>query len=249
MISRAFRNLWFLGWLALINISNYSCDAFLVPNSCRQQPIKSNLKKNDQGHPSLSYEKNTNLLILRATADENDAFFHNLKRTCIKQFMSQRAFQTFMFLLTDFRDPHTADWLERFLNAPSLIDFHGTGALNMTRFEKWDSYFMELMHMPKEEIIVTARKSHASGRRLFNSGSKNNPFLKQQEHLVEISIDIDPPSLVPRIMAVREQIGREIVADLDLILIHNEQSKYFECHINIIYTKSNFIFSILYWHP
>ena len=95
----------------------------------------------------------------------------------------------------------------------------------MTRFEKWDSYFMELMHMSKEEIIVTARKSNASGRRLFNSGSKNNPFLQQQEHLVEISIDIDPPSLVPRIMAVREQIGREVVADLDLIVIHNEQSK------------------------
>lgn len=130
-----------------------------------------------------------------------------------------------MFLLIDLRDPHTSDWLERFLHAPSLTDFHGTGALNMTKFEKWDSYFYELMKQPKETIIIQARRSQMTGRRLFNSGSKNNPYLKSQEHLVEIPIDIHPSSLVPRIISVREMIGRELFQDLDLVRIHNDKSK------------------------
>ncbi|GFH55258.1 hypothetical protein CTEN210_11734 [Chaetoceros tenuissimus] len=154
--------------------------------------------------------------------DTEKAILHNLQRTCIKQFLSQRAFQSFMFLLADLRDVHTSDWLERFLDTPSLLQFHGTGAFNMTRFETWDSYFLELQKHPKEKIIVQARRSQAHGRRLFNSGSKNNPYL-QNDFLTEIEIDIDPPSLVPRIIAVREQIAKELSVDADLIRIHSDQ--------------------------
>lgn len=157
--------------------------------------------------------------------DMEKAILNNLQRTCIKQFLSQRAFQSFMFLLADLRDVHTSDWLERFLDTPNLLQFHGTGAFNMTRFETWDSYFLELQKCPKDKIIVQARRSQAHGRRLFNSGSKNNPYL-QKDFLTEIEIDIDPPSLVPRIIAVREQIGKELSIDVDLIRIHSDQSKH-----------------------
>lgn len=157
--------------------------------------------------------------------DMEKAILNNLQRTCIKQFLSQRAFQSFMFLLADLRDVHTSDWLERFLDTPNLLQFHGTGAFNMTRFETWDSHFLELQKCPKEKIIVQARRSQVHGRRLFNSGSKNNPYL-QKDFLTEIEIDIDPPSLVPRIIAVREQIGKELSIDVDLIRIHSDQSKH-----------------------
>lgn len=153
---------------------------------------------------------------------DEHALLNNLKRTCIKQFLTQRSFQSFMFLLTDLRDPHTSDWIERFLDTPSLLDYHGTGAFNMTKFENWDTYFIEMIQMPMERIIVQARRSQTRGRRLFNSGSRNNPYL-QQDHLVEIPIDINPSSLASRIMAVREQISREFCIDLDLIRIANDQ--------------------------
>lgn len=55
-----------------------------------------------------------------------------------------------MFLLADLRDVHTLDWFERFLNTPKLLQFHGTGAFNMTRFETWDSYFLELQNVQKK---------------------------------------------------------------------------------------------------
>jgi len=158
--------------------------------------------------------------------DYENALLNNLKRTCIKQFLSQRSLQSFCYLLADLRDPHTSDWIERFLEAPNLLDFHGTGAFNMTKFENWDTYFVELMKNPKERLIIQARKSQTSGRRLFNSGSKNNPYLQQQEHHIEIPIDIDPASFVPRVLSVREQIAREFVIDLDLIRMANDQSKF-----------------------
>lgn len=65
--------------------------------------------------------------------DMEKAILNNLQRTCIKQFLSQRAFQSFMFLLADLRDVHTSDWLGSFLDIPNLLQFHGTGAFNMTR--------------------------------------------------------------------------------------------------------------------
>lgn len=47
----------------------------------------------------------------------------------------------------------------------------------------------------------------------------------KQFKFVEFQIDIDPSSLVPRIMSVREQIAREFVIDTDLIRIVNDQSE------------------------
>lgn len=49
--------------------------------------------------------------------------------------------------------------------------------------------------------------------------------------MIEIPIDIDPQSLVYRIMSVREQIAREFLTDLDVVRIANDQS---ECATRII---------------
>lgn len=157
--------------------------------------------------------------------DLNDSYdeglLNNKKRTSIQHFLSQRSIQSFMTNLLEFKDPHTSDWIERFLDAPSLPAYHGTGALNMTRFESWDSYFLDMAKQPKERILVQARRNSASA---FRGGSKNNPFLKKErEHLVEIPIDIYPSSLVPRILSVREQIAREMVVDVDIARRYNDQ--------------------------
>jgi len=106
----------------------------------------------------------------------------------------------------------------------------------MTRFENWDSHFLELMNMPDERLIIQARRSQTQGRRLFNSGSKNNPYLQEQEHYIEVPIDIHPSSFVPRVMSVREQIAREFVIDLDLIRIFNDQSKFYSCIVPLLRT-------------
>ena len=118
-------------------------------------------------------------LALKSKSNEHDhgkAFDHNMQRTCMQQFLTQRSIQSFMFLLTEVRDVHTCRWIETFLEAPNLLEYHGTGAFNMTRFDSWDSYFVDMMQQPKERYIVQALKRSAAG---FRGGSKNNPYLNQ----------------------------------------------------------------------
>ena len=98
----------------------------------------------------------------------------NMKRTCVLQFLTQRSIQSFIYLLTQCRDPHTADWIEKFADANNLLEYHGTGAFNLTRFSTWDTFFLELMEMPEEKIIISARR-RGRGR---GGWSKNNPYLK-----------------------------------------------------------------------
>jgi hypothetical protein len=41
-----------------------------------------------------------------------DALALNMARTDVRNFLTQRAIQSFIFLLLTFRDPHTVRWLE-----------------------------------------------------------------------------------------------------------------------------------------
>lgn len=141
-------------------------------------------------------------------------------RTCLRYFITQRAIQSFMFLLGECRDPHSADWIEKFAGSHNLLEYHGTGVFNITKFPRWDSLLLDMIDNPEEIIIIQARR-----RGLGRGGwSKNNPYL-QQDRFVEYEISIDPSSLATRILSVREQITREMKEDLGLILKSNDKSE------------------------
>jgi len=156
--------------------------------------------------------------LLHAIFDESDAKESSLnkQRTCVKQFLTQRAIQSFMFLCTECRDPHTSDWIERFLDSTNLLEYHGTGAFNMTKWKTWDSIFLDMMEQPVQNIIIQARRRGGG----HGGWSKTNPYLK--DRFVEFEISVDPTSLASRILAVREQIAKELVKDLDLVIAVNE---------------------------
>lgn len=157
-------------------------------------------------------------------ADYESTLANNMRRTDIQQFLTQRSIQSFMFLLVQVRDPHTSDWVENFLDSNNLLAFHGTGALNMTRFEYWDSYFLDMMEQPRERLnIRTPCRQGGGGLRARLGGSKNNPFLQDQGKYIDNHVDIDPDALVPRILACREQIGREWAKDVMLIKMANDE--------------------------
>eukprot|EP00978_Attheya_sp_CCMP212_P008044 scaffold18738_cov57-Attheya_sp.AAC.4 len=143
-----------------------------------------------------------------------EAKARNLARTCVRQFLTQRALQSFMFLLAECRDPHTCAWIEEVTQTKNMLQYHGTGAINATRFESWDVLLYEMMQLPKQEIIVTSKRSPG-----FRRGSKNNPYLK--DVYVEFSMNIDPASLTARIISVREQIAREWVDDIGILVQAN----------------------------
>jgi hypothetical protein len=40
------------------------------------------------------------------------------------------------------------------LESKNLLEYHGTGAFNLTRFPEWDSFFWEMMDEPPTSVIL-----------------------------------------------------------------------------------------------
>mmetsp|Transcript_15632 Transcript_15632/g.22875 ORF Transcript_15632/g.22875 Transcript_15632/m.22875 type:complete len:482 (+) Transcript_15632:842-2287(+) len=139
-------------------------------------------------------------------------------RTDIRNLLTQRSIQSFMFLLEQCRDPHSAKWIqEDFLQTGNLLEYHGTGASFIENFGgTWYAALYEMISRPKSTMIVSAKRRG----RGHGGWSKNNPYLA--ERWVEIPIDIYPASLASRILTVREQISTEWVQDLDVVLAAND---------------------------
>lgn len=136
----------------------------------------------------------------------------NDARTDIRNLLTQRSIQSFLFLCTSVRDPHSVKWIEDFLDAHNQLDFHGTGAAYLEAFGgTWDAPLLAMMAKPKDVVVVSAKRTGKGHR----GWSKNNPYL--EDRYVEFNIDIDPVSLTSRILSVREQIANEWVADLDVL--------------------------------
>jgi hypothetical protein len=102
------------------------------------------------------------------------AMHHNIMRTDLRNFLTQRALQSFIRLCMECRDPHTVKWLEDFGGWKNLENFHGTGALNITKFPSWSAVLMDIMKEKEDVVVVSARR-----RGRGNGGwSNNNPYLE-----------------------------------------------------------------------
>ncbi|KAL9185957.1 hypothetical protein ACHAXT_003734 [Thalassiosira profunda] len=136
---------------------------------------------------------------------------HNNARLCPKMLLTQRAVQSFIYLLEECRDPHSGKWLEDFLGLENLGNYHGTGAFNVTRHPTWDAVLYDIMRQPNDAMIVSAKRRG----RGHGGWSKDNPYL--EERWVEFKIDIRPATLVQRLLPVRAQIADEFRRDLDVV--------------------------------
>jgi len=100
----------------------------------------------------------------------NDAMERNRAKTCIRNFLTQRAIQSFMFLLKSCRDQATVLWLEDKYEVRNLDHFHGTGAFNLTKYPEWDGILMDLLFTAPDVIVVSTKAKRR--------GSKNNPYIE-----------------------------------------------------------------------
>jgi len=137
-------------------------------------------------------------------------------RIDVRNLLTQRSIQSFMFLCEECRDPHSGKWIEEFLGTQNLLGYHGTGASFVTGVH-WDRPFLELLEQPKDVMIVSARRRG----RGHGGWSKNNPYLK--DRFVEFKISIDPVYITERILSVREQLAAEWVSDLEILGRANQQ--------------------------
>eukprot|EP00980_Cylindrotheca_fusiformis_P029857 scaffold23964_cov122-Cylindrotheca_fusiformis.AAC.1 len=180
----------------------HSCDAFVT------QP---------RGARVRGMSKDVDLAAMADRDDEALSRARNDARTDVRNLLTQRAIQSFIFLCSSVRDPHSGKWIEDFLDTKNQLEFHGTGAAYIERFGgTWDAPLLAMMEQPKDVVVVSAKRSGKGHR----GWSKNNPYL--EDRYVEFNIDIDPVSLTYRILSVREQIANEWVADLDALATANE---------------------------
>ena len=99
-----------------------------------------------------------------------DALALNRAKTDIRNFLTQRAIQSFLFLLNSCRDGATVRWLEQKYEVRNLDSFHGTGAFNLTKYPEWDSILTDLLITPPDVIVVSTKAKRR--------GSKNNPYFQ-----------------------------------------------------------------------
>ena len=133
-------------------------------------------------------------------------------RVDIRNLLTQRAIQSFIFLCESVRDPHSAKWIEDFLETPNQLQYHGTGAGYIEKFGgTWDAPLLAMMEREKDVIVVSVKRSGKGHK----GWSKNNPYL--EDRYVQFHIDIDPVSLTSRILDVREQIAKEWEIDLGIL--------------------------------
>mmetsp|Transcript_17353 Transcript_17353/g.38390 ORF Transcript_17353/g.38390 Transcript_17353/m.38390 type:complete len:406 (+) Transcript_17353:230-1447(+) len=172
------------------------------------------------GRSSVSVQQYFSELLLFALPDRSnhdEIVARNTARTDVRNFLTQRAIQSFMFLAEECRDPHTGKWIQDFLGSQNMMAYHGSGALDVDRFRTWESSLVDMMEQPKDFVTVSAKRRG----RGHGGWSKNNPYL--EERWVEFRIDIHPLSLAQRIVAVREQIANEWVTDLTVLKEANDQ--------------------------
>lgn len=170
----------------------------------------------------------------------------NKDRTDIRSFLTQRTIQTFVFLLNSCREEANIRWMENLLDFTSIDKFHGTGAFNATIFPTWDSIFLDMIGRQEETIVISITSEEPQRRRRRGLSGHNsyleslskppkeraqgyedqelgarNPYL--EEKTIDYTFDIDPASLLRRMLSVREQIAKEWVKDLDMLSHLNDE--------------------------
>jgi hypothetical protein len=65
------------------------------------------------------------------------------------------------------------------LEFKKLDTFHGTGALDMSRFPSWDSFFLDMVTMDKETVVVLTKKQKRKARGWSNKAGYLDDLAKK----------------------------------------------------------------------
>jgi hypothetical protein len=129
--------------------------------------------------------------------------------------LCQRAVQNQLYYFQEFRDGFKKQWLEDFQGHQGLYNFHGFGGLQCPASE----YLRAMMSTPPEQHTVKM----CWGSR-YSGGSKDNPYLQNQERFHSYTEVVYPQKICKGIMEIREQLAVEWVEDIEFIKIEDSMS-------------------------
>mmetsp|Transcript_20613 Transcript_20613/g.43289 ORF Transcript_20613/g.43289 Transcript_20613/m.43289 type:complete len:302 (+) Transcript_20613:594-1499(+) len=115
-------------------------------------------------------------------------------------------------------DMENLEYLESFMNHQGLSNFHGYGALRTDSA----TYITTL----KKELPVTIVKR----KKFYRGGSRNNPYVTDNEFTYTSTVQ--PRVLADNIIAMREVLAKEWVADL--AFIESENSELLRHHTDLV---------------
>eukprot|EP00277_Geminigera_cryophila_P037770 CAMPEP_0173103212 /NCGR_PEP_ID=MMETSP1102-20130122/38187_1 /TAXON_ID=49646 /ORGANISM="Geminigera sp., Strain Caron Lab Isolate" /LENGTH=397 /DNA_ID=CAMNT_0013997847 /DNA_START=121 /DNA_END=1314 /DNA_ORIENTATION=- len=147
-------------------------------------------------------------MALRDKNDHRDRESEHMKRM-IKDFVTQRAVQSYLFTLEQVGDRNDHEWIEGYEGHQGLSNVHAYNALRCS----WKEYLNGMLRLPEE--IVTKKSEY------YRGGSKDNPYI--QPSVMEFTVTLSPRKYVNTIMDLREQVSREWVGDLELIARENAE--------------------------
>jgi hypothetical protein len=127
----------------------------------------------------------------------------------IKDFVTQRAVQTYLFTLEQVGDRNAFEWIEGYMGHHGLSRVHGYGALRTG----WQEYLNGMMRLPEQTITKKAE--------YYRGGTKGNPYI--QPKTIEHTTTIAPRKLTNTILELRAQVSSEWAQDLQLIARENEE--------------------------
>jgi hypothetical protein len=116
--------------------------------------------------------------------------------------------KTFMYYSAEFRDEVTVEWLIKFDKEISDREKSNTRV-------NWEKYLRTLMRTPPEDIRIRKVQQRARG------GSGTNPYISS-EYVFEFDVRIDPFSICKRLLAIREDLSKDWVSDLNMVGTYNE---------------------------
>ncbi len=199
------------------DVNNYFASFGGQSNSCssnHDDDIIAAQDNEDQSFAAADDDSSGNEMSTQQPAQQmtrSEIIAYNNARLDPKSFLTQASIQSFIYLLEECRDPHSGKWIQDFLKCQNLHNFHGTGGFNPLTYPNWDSVLLDILKQPNQKMIVSAKRRG----RGHGGWSKNNPYL--QERWVEFAIQINPASLVQRLLSVREQLAQEFERDLEIV--------------------------------
>jgi len=205
--------------------------AFLAPKVQSSAASLENTQSNHFKRTNAAYSvvSSSTSLLLSFSSDRNsngsDDFLK--ARTDVRNFLTQRSIQSFVFLLNQCREEHTVRWLEKTLDFTSIDNFHGTGAFNQTNFPEWDSIFLDCVDRPEEVVVIQMRQrrrqrklsghnayfeslkpsastTRGKGEKVKNARSTNRGFSTANDYL-----DTMKPSALPSSMTKKSLLSKK----------------------------------------
>ena len=157
-----------------------STTSFVLPTTTSSTTTTTTItKKNALLHHIILFYTNNDDNMYNHNDDDDDEqknlnpiVSKNKARTDLRNLLTQRSIQSFVYLLNQVHDVHTRNWIEQVVDVQQLDGYHGTGALNMTRFPSWDSFFLEIITMEKETIVIE-RQDSSKSQQTNNDNNKN----------------------------------------------------------------------------